>query len=110
MFGTDVPVIFAFHGHPSLVHRLTYDRPNHEQMHVHGYCGEGTTTTPFDMTVLNRLDRFHLALAVVERVAGVADRRAALRARLQARLAEHTRHVHATGDDLPEVREWRWHG
>ncbi|MGH8516229.1 MAG: phosphoketolase family protein [Panacagrimonas sp.] len=110
LFGTDVPVVFAFHGYPSLVHRLTYDRANHEQMHVHGYCGEGTTTTPFDMTVLNRLDRFHLALAVVERAAAAVDRREALRARLQEQLAEHARHVRATGEDLPEVREWRWHG
>ena len=110
IFTTDRPVIFAFHGYPSLIHRLTYRRTNHGNLHVHGYKEEGTTTTPFDMAVLNELDRFHLALHALARVPGLrGDARAAAAAEhCRARLAEHARYVRAHGEDMPEVRDWRW--
>jgi xylulose-5-phosphate/fructose-6-phosphate phosphoketolase len=107
LFTSDKPVIFAFHGYPALIHRLAYRRPNHDNFHVHGYREEGTITTPFDMTVLNELDRFHLAIGVVDRVdAGGAG--AQLKLRLQERLVEHRRYINQNGQDLPEVRDWRW--
>jgi xylulose-5-phosphate/fructose-6-phosphate phosphoketolase len=108
LFGGDVPVIFAFHGFPALIHQLTYDRPGHDHLHVHGYRGEGTTTTPFDMVVLNRMDRFHLAMAAVERAESAAGERAVLCAELRRCLANHAHHVRTTGEDLPEIRQWQW--
>ncbi|AZI44874.1 phosphoketolase family protein (plasmid) [Deinococcus psychrotolerans] len=108
VFTTDVPIIFAYHGYPWLIHRLTYRRAGHRNLHVHGYKGEGTTTTPFDMTVLNDLDRFHLALAVINRVPHLKDAGADVRQQLLAKLAEHHAYVRATGDDLPDVKNWRW--
>jgi len=108
LFTRDKPVIFAYHGYPMLIHRLTYRRTNHGNIHVRGYNEEGTTTTPFDMGVLNRLDRFHLVQAVLERVDGLGDRGARLNALLDAKLAEHRRHIEIYGDDLPEIRDWRW--
>ncbi|HEX7389918.1 MAG TPA: phosphoketolase family protein [Acidiphilium sp.] len=108
IFTTGKPVIFAYHGYPMLIHRLTYRRANHHQFHVHGYREEGTTTTPFDMTVLNELDRFHLAMAAIDRVPGLASTAAHVKQILRGRLVEHRRCVTTTGDDLPEIRDWRW--
>jgi xylulose-5-phosphate/fructose-6-phosphate phosphoketolase len=110
LFTTSRPVIFAYHGYPSLIHRLTYRRANHHNFHVRGYREEGTTTTPFDMVMLNDLDRFHLVMDVIDRVPSLEERAASLRqemvdARLRARA--FTREV---GDDLPEVRDWTWPG
>lgn len=108
IFTCDRPVIFAFHGYPHLVHRLTYARTNHAEMHVHGYREQGTTTTPFDMVVLNEVDRFHLAIDVIDRVPGLAARAGAIRHAFCAKLAEHRRHIRAEGEDLPEIRNWQW--
>ena len=108
IFVTDVPIIFAFHGYPWLIHRLTYRRRSHPHLHVRGYKEEGTTTTPFDMTVLNDLDRFHLVLDVIARVPGLS-RRAGHVARLMSEKRDlHRRYVCEHGEDLPEIREWRW--
>ena len=108
LFTSDKPVIFAFHGYPSLIHRLTYKRANHDNFHVHGYKEEGTTTTPFDMTVLNELDRFHLVIDVLERVPSVRTRAANLIQVMREKLIEHRRYVTTYGDDLPEIRDWKW--
>jgi xylulose-5-phosphate/fructose-6-phosphate phosphoketolase len=108
LFTTDKPVIFAFHGYPSLIHRLTYKRANHDNFHVHGYKEEGTTTTPFDMAVLNELDRFHLVIDVLERVPHARARAANLVQVMREKLIEHRRYVTTYGDDLPEIREWKW--
>ena len=110
LFTRDKPVIFAFHGYPSLIHRLTYQRNNHLNFHVHGFNEEGTTTTPFDMTVLNELDRYHLAQSAILHVPGLADRHPELLDDLQERIAEHHRYVREHGEDVPEVREWKWSG
>jgi xylulose-5-phosphate/fructose-6-phosphate phosphoketolase len=105
---TDRPVVFAFHGYPWLIHQLTYDRPHHEQVHVHGFHDHGTTTTPFDMCVLNGIDRYRLALAVLRQVPRVADRVGHLRQDLLDRLAAHSAHIRRAGEDLPEISGWRW--
>jgi xylulose-5-phosphate/fructose-6-phosphate phosphoketolase len=102
MFTTDRPIIFAYHGYPWLIHRLTYRRTNHGNLHVRGYKEEGTTTTPFDMTVMNDLDRFHLAGDVVDRVPRLA------RVGAHFKLVEHRRYICQHGDDVPEIREWKW--
>jgi xylulose-5-phosphate/fructose-6-phosphate phosphoketolase len=108
LFTADRPVIFAYHGYPWLIHRLTYNRTNHDNFHVHGYQEEGTTTTPFDMTVLNGLDRFHLALAVAERVPRVAAGLPAVRERVAAKLRAHAAYIREHGEDMPEIRDWTW--
>ena len=108
IFTTDKPVIFACHGYPALIHRLTYRRRNHGNFHIHGFQEEGTTTTPFDMAVLNELDRFHLARAVVDRVEKLAGRRTAFAQFVDALLAEHNRYVRQNGEDMPQIRNWRW--
>ncbi len=108
MFTTDRPIIFAYHGYPWLIHRLTYRRTNHPNLHVRGYKEEGTTTTPFDMAVLNDLDRFHLAGDVVDRVPKLARVGAHFKQFLRDKLIEHQQHIVQHGDDMPEVREWRW--
>ena len=108
IFTTNKPVIFAFHGYPWLIHRLTYRRRNHENIHVRGYQEEGTTTTPFDMTVLNGLDRFHLVESVIDFVPGLGDRAAHLRQRLRDKLVEHREYIRKHGDDMPEIKNWRW--
>jgi xylulose-5-phosphate/fructose-6-phosphate phosphoketolase len=108
LFTRDKPVIFAFHAYPWLIHHLTYRRANHENIHVHGYREEGTITTPFDMTVLNRLDRFHLAIDAVCRLPGDDARGAALQQRLRDKLAEHRQYITTNGQDMPEVRNWKW--
>ena len=108
LFTGDKPVIFAFHGYPTLVHRLTYQRNNHRNFHVRGFIEEGTTTTPFDMTVLNELDRYHLAQEAILRVPGLADAHPELLDDLQERIAEHHRYVREHGEDVPEVQNWKW--
>ena len=110
LFTADRPIVFAFHGYPWLIHRLTYRRTNHDNLHVRGYKEKGTTTTPFDMTVLNDLDRFHLVCDVLARVPDVAETAVgeATVAYCRARLAEHHEYIRAHGDDMPDVRDWRW--
>ncbi len=108
LFTTDKPIIFAFHGYPWLIHRLTYRRTNHENLHVHGYKEEGTTTTPFDMTVLNDLDRFHLVIDVINRVPGLGTRCAHVKQDMRDMLVEHRQYIREHGDDLPAVRDWLW--
>jgi xylulose-5-phosphate/fructose-6-phosphate phosphoketolase len=108
MFTTDKPVIFAYHGYPSLIHRLTYRRENHANFHVHGYKEEGTTTTPFDMTVLNGLDRFDLAGDVVDRVSRLQPINAHFKQYVRNKLVEHKQYIREHGDDLPEIRDWKW--
>jgi xylulose-5-phosphate/fructose-6-phosphate phosphoketolase len=110
LFTSDKPVIFAFHGYPWLIHRLTYRRTNHGNLHVRGYKEEGTTTTPFDMVVLNDLDRFHLALDVIERVPGLAAKAGEARRTLRQKLVEHKNYIVEHGEDLPEIRNWKWSG
>jgi xylulose-5-phosphate/fructose-6-phosphate phosphoketolase len=108
LFTENKPVIFAFHGYPWLIHRLAYRRTNHSNLHVRGYKEEGTTTTPFDMTVLNDLDRFHLVIDVIDRVPGLATRYAWVKQAMREKLIEHKEYVCEHGDDLPEVRDWKW--
>jgi xylulose-5-phosphate/fructose-6-phosphate phosphoketolase len=108
MFSTDKPVIFAYHGYPSLIHRLTYRRRNHDNLHVHGYKEEGTTTTPFDMTVLNELDRIHLASDVIDRVPRLARVAAHIKQDLRNQLVRHRLYIREHGDDMPEIRDWKW--
>jgi xylulose-5-phosphate/fructose-6-phosphate phosphoketolase len=108
LFTKDKPVIFAFHGYPWLIHRLTYRRTNHAHLHVRGYKEEGTTTTPFDMVVLNDLDRFHLAMDAVDRLPQLGSRGAPLKEELTAKLAEHKRYIREKGEDLPAIRNWKW--
>ncbi|OAJ53501.1 hypothetical protein A6V36_28805 [Paraburkholderia ginsengiterrae] len=108
LFTVDRPVIFAHHSYPALIHRLTYRRRNHANFHVHGFIEEGATTTPFDMTVLNRLDRFHLCEAVIDHVEGLASQAAHVRQAMRDKLVEHRQYVDQHGDDLPEIRNWRW--
>ena len=108
IFTTSRPVIFAYHGYPWLIHRLTYRRTNHENLHVRGYKEEGTTTTPFDMVMLNDLDRFHLVTDVIDRVPGLAGRAAHLRQRMEERRLEARAYTRAHGEDEPEISEWTW--
>ncbi|HEX5957443.1 MAG TPA: phosphoketolase family protein, partial [Hyphomicrobiaceae bacterium] len=108
MFTRDRPVIFAYHGYPYLIHRLTYRRRNHDNIHVHGFKEEGTTTTPFDMTVLNEIDRFHLALDAVARVPGLSSRAAHVTQHFRDKLIEHAEYVRRHGEDMPEIRDWIW--
>jgi xylulose-5-phosphate/fructose-6-phosphate phosphoketolase len=104
------PVIFAFHGYPWLIHRLTYRRTNHNHIHVRGYKEEGTITTPFDMTVLNELDRFHLAMDAVDRLPQTGDPGIYLKQQLKDKLIEHKQYIDKHGQDLPEIRNWKWQG
>ena len=108
IFTRDKPIIFAYHGYPWLIHRLTYRRTNHDNLHVRGYKEEGTTTTPFDMVVRNDLDRLHLAGDVIDRVPRLAARGAYAKQRLRNKLIEHEQYIHAHGEDMPEIRDWRW--
>jgi xylulose-5-phosphate/fructose-6-phosphate phosphoketolase len=108
LFTADKPVVFAFHGYPWLIHRLTYRRTNHDNFHVRGYKEEGTTTTPFDMTVLNDLDRFHLAGDAIDRVPRLRNIAAHIKQDLRNRLIEHKRYIAKHGDDMPEIRDWKW--
>jgi len=108
LFTREKPVIFAYHGYPFLIHRLTYKRANHDGFHVHGFMEEGTTTTPFDMVVMNKLDRFHLALAALESLPELGTRGAELKAELEAKLDAHKDYVRVHGEDMPEIRDWTW--
>ena len=108
LFTTDKPVIFAYHGYPWLIHRLTYRRTGHENLHVRGYKEEGTTTTPFDMVVRNDLDRFHLAMDVIDRVPGLAQRAVGFRQWLIDQRSRHHAYILEHGEDLPEIRDWHW--
>jgi xylulose-5-phosphate/fructose-6-phosphate phosphoketolase len=108
IFTTDRPIVFAFHGYPWLIHRLTYKRNNHENLHVRGYKENGTTTTPFDMTVLNDLDRFHLVMDVIDRVPKLGAAAAPAKEAVRQALLRHRRYVAENGEDLPEIRDWRW--
>jgi xylulose-5-phosphate/fructose-6-phosphate phosphoketolase len=108
LFTTDKPVVFAFHGYPWLIHRLTYRRNAHQNLHVHGYKEEGTTSTPFDMCVLNGIDRFHLAADVIDRVPKLGSRAAYAKQALREKLIEHRHYIERHGDDMPEIAAWTW--
>ena len=108
LFTKDRPVIFTYHGYPALIHRLIYRRTNHPSFHVHGFHEEGTTTTPFDMAVLNQIDRFSLVMDVIDRVPGLGARAAYVRQALLDKLSEHKRYICSHGRDMPEVADWRW--
>ena len=108
LFTTDRPVIFAYHGYPWLIHRLTYRRTNHKNLHVRGYKEEGSTTTPFDMVVRNDLDRFHLVSDVVDRVPTLGAKAAYLKERMRDKRIEHRQYITRHGQDMPEIREWKW--
>ncbi len=108
LFTTNKPIIFAYHGYPWLIHRLTYRRTNHENLHVRGYKEEGTTTTPFDMTVLNDIDRFHLVADVFDRVPTLEHLAAYAKQAMRDKLIEHNHYIAEHGDDMPEIRNWKW--
>ena len=108
LFTKDKPIIFAFHGYPWLIHRLTYRRSNHKNLHVRGYKEEGTTTTPFDMVVLNELDRFHLVMDVIDRLPQLGARAAYFKQALREKLIDHKHYIRKHGDDMPEIAGWRW--
>ncbi|WP_369130841.1 phosphoketolase family protein [Modestobacter roseus] len=108
LFTRDKPVIFAYHGYPWLIHRLTYRQTNHGNIHVRGYVEEGTTTTPFDICVMNRIDRYHLAIDVIDRVERLRDVSAHAREQLAGKIIEHRQYVRTHGEDLPEIQQWQW--
>ncbi len=108
IFTRDKPVIFAFHGYPGIIHRLTYRRHNHDNIHVRGYKEKGTTTTPFDMVVLNNLDRYQLAFDAIQRIPRLADQVQKAGDRYWTMMERHKLYVGEHGDDMPEVRDWRW--
>jgi xylulose-5-phosphate/fructose-6-phosphate phosphoketolase len=108
LFTTDRPIVFAYHGYPWLIHRLTYRRNNHDNLHVRGFKEEGTTTTPFDMVMLNDVDRFHLVIDVIDRVPGLGQRAAGLRQDMVDRRLLARAHTRDFGEDLPEVADWAW--
>jgi xylulose-5-phosphate/fructose-6-phosphate phosphoketolase len=108
LFTTDRPIVFAWHGYPRLIHELTYRRTNHANLHVRGFKEEGTTTTPFDMLVRNDLDRFHLVMDVADRVPALGSTAAYLKQRMRDKRIEHREYVVAHGEDMPEIRDWKW--
>jgi xylulose-5-phosphate/fructose-6-phosphate phosphoketolase len=110
LFTKDRPVVFAFHGYPWLIHRLTYRRTNHKNIHVRGYKEEGTTTTPFDMVVRNDLDRFHLVSDVIDRVPSLGSRAANVKQHMADKRVEHRLYIEEHGDDMPEIKHWKWRG
>jgi len=108
LFTRDKPIIFAFHGYPTLIHRLTYRRTNHGSLHVRGYKEEGTVTTAFNMTVLNDLDRFHLVVDTIDRLPHIGDSGNCLKQLMYDKLKEHKRYIETFGEDMPEIRDWTW--
>jgi xylulose-5-phosphate/fructose-6-phosphate phosphoketolase len=108
LFTTNKPVIFAYHGYPWLIHRLAYRRKNHPNLHVRGYKEEGTTTTPFDMVMLNDLDRFHLVMDVIDRVPGLGDRAGEVRQLMEEKRRACRAYTREHGEDAPEITEWSW--
>jgi len=108
LFTTDRPVVFAYHGYPWLIHRLTYRRANHDNLHVRGYKEEGTTTTPFDMALMNDMDRFHLVIDVIDRVPSLGSHAAALRQQMLDMRVRNRAHTRELGIDLPEINDWVW--
>ncbi|HXP94029.1 MAG TPA: phosphoketolase family protein [Candidatus Binatia bacterium] len=108
LFTVDKPIVFAYHGYPWLIHRLTYRRTNHDNIHVRGYKEEGSTTTPFDMTVRNELSRFHLASMAIDRIPRMRDRSARVKDVIANKLIEHREYICSHGEDLPEIRDWAW--
>jgi xylulose-5-phosphate/fructose-6-phosphate phosphoketolase len=108
LFTIDKPIIFAYHGYPTLIHHLTYRRANHQNLHVHGYREEGTVTTAFNMTVLNELDRFHLVIDVIDRLPQLGEKGVALKRQLQDKLVAHIQYIEENGEDMPEIRQWKW--
>ncbi|MEK7761483.1 MAG: phosphoketolase, partial [Nitrospirota bacterium] len=110
LFTTNKPIIFAFHGYPWLIHRLTYRRTNHKNLHVRGYKEEGTTSTPFDMVVMNDLDRFHLVADVIDRIPLQGSRADYAKQALRDKRFEHKQYIAKYGEDMPEIRNWRWSG
>ncbi|MDD4506705.1 MAG: phosphoketolase, partial [Sulfurospirillaceae bacterium] len=108
LFTPHVPVVFAYHGYPWLIHRLAYRRANHEHLHVRGYKEEGTTTTPFDMVVLNDMDRFHLVMDVMDRVPKMQPYAKTIKQIMLEKLREHKTYIETYGQDMPEILEWKW--
>jgi xylulose-5-phosphate/fructose-6-phosphate phosphoketolase len=108
LFTTTKPIVFAYHGYPTLIHRLTYRRNNHANLHVRGYKEEGTITTAFDMTVLNDMDRFHLVMDVLDRLPQLGAQGDYLKQKMQNKLIEHTEYIRTHGEDMPEIKNWRW--
>ena len=108
LFPKDTPTIFAYHGYPWLIHRLAYRRANHDHLHVRGYKEEGTTTTPFDMVVLNDMDRFHLVIDVMDRVPKMHAHAESIRQKMRAKLCEHKTYIETYGQDMPEILNWKW--
>jgi xylulose-5-phosphate/fructose-6-phosphate phosphoketolase len=108
IFTADRPVIFAYHGYPTLIHRLTYKRTNHRNIHVRGFIDEGTTTTPFDMAVINQLDRYHLAIDAIDRVPGIKAKAAHALQKFRDKLEAHKLYVREFGEDMPEINDWVW--
>jgi xylulose-5-phosphate/fructose-6-phosphate phosphoketolase len=108
LFTTSRPIVFAYHGYPWLIHRLTYRRTNHDNIHVRGYKEEGTTTTPFDMVMLNDLDRYHLVIDVIDRVPGLGPRAAHVRQLMVDKRIEARAYTRLEGEDAPEIRNWTW--
>ena len=108
LFTKDKPVVFAFHGYPLLIHKLTYRRTNHRNIHVRGYKGEGTTTTPFDMVVINDLDRFHLVDDVIDRLPHLGVKGALIKQYLRQQLINHKAWIELHGEDMPQIHEWKW--
>ena len=108
IFTSDKPIVFAFHGYPWLIHRLTYRRNGHDNLHVRGYIENGTTSTPFDMVVMNQVDRFSLAIDVIDRVPQLRKTGAHVRQKFCDKLIEHKHYINEVGDDLPEVKNWAW--
>ena len=108
LFTTDKPIVFAYHGYPWLIHRLTYRRTNHDNLHVRGYKEEGTTTTPFDMVMLNDLDRYHLVIDAIDRIPGLASRAGHVRQLMEDKRTQARAYTRDEGEDIPEVRDWVW--
>ena len=108
IFTREKPIIFAYHGYPWLIHRLTYRRTNHHNLHVRGYKEEGTTSTPFDMTVMNDIDRFHLVGDVVDRVPKLRNQAVYLKQFIRDKLIDHKHYINQYGEDMPEIRDWQW--